>query len=48
MKNLKLLAALLALTIGLAGCGKGSGQWFLWEQYLMTGIRVPTSADPWA
>ena len=27
---------------------KGSGQWFLWEQYLMTGIRVPTSADPWA
>ena len=24
MKNLKLLAALLALTIGLAGCGKGS------------------------
>ena len=27
---------------------KGDGQWFLWEQYLMTGIRVPTSADPWA
>lgn len=27
---------------------KGSGQWFLWEQYLMTGIRIPTSADPWA
>ena len=27
---------------------KGSGQWFLWEQYLMTGIRVPLSADPWA
>ena len=27
---------------------KGNGQWFLWEQYLMTGIRVPTSADPWA
>ena len=24
MKNLKLLAALLALAIGLAGCGKGS------------------------
>lgn len=24
MKRLKLLAALLALTIGLAGCGKGS------------------------
>ena len=27
---------------------KGNGQWFLWEQYLMPGIRVPTSADPWA
>ena len=27
---------------------KGNGQWFLWEQYLMTGIRLPTSADPWA
>ena len=27
---------------------KGDGQWFLWEQYLMTGIRVPASADPWA
>ena len=27
---------------------KGNGQWFLWEQYLITGIRVPTSADPWA
>ena len=27
---------------------KGNGQWFLWEQYLLTGIRVPTSADPWA
>ena len=27
---------------------KGDGQWFLWEQYLMTGIRIPTSADPWA
>ena len=26
MKNLKLLAALLALTIGLAGCGKGSSR----------------------
>jgi hypothetical protein len=20
----------------------------LWEQYLMTGIRIPASADPWA
>ena len=27
---------------------KGNGQWFLWEQYLLTGIRIPTSADPWA
>ena len=27
---------------------KGSGQWFLWEQALMTGIRAPASADPWA
>ena len=27
---------------------KGDGQWFLWEQYLMTGIRIPTSAYPWA
>lgn len=27
---------------------KGDGQWFLWEQYLMTGIRIPKSADPWA
>ena len=27
---------------------KGSGQWFLWEQYLMTGIQMPKSADPWA
>ncbi len=27
---------------------KGDGQWFLWEQYLMTGIRIPASADPWA
>ena len=26
MKNLKLLAALLALAIGLAGCGKGSAR----------------------
>ena len=27
---------------------KGNGQWFLWEQYLMTGIQMPKSADPWA
>lgn len=25
-----------------------TGQWFLWEQQLLTGIRVPVSADPWA
>ena len=27
---------------------KGSGQWFLWDQFLMVGIRTPKSADPWA
>ena len=27
---------------------KGSGQWFLWEQHLMSGIRTPKSRDPWA
>ncbi len=27
---------------------KGDGKWFLWEQYLLTGIRTPKSADPWA
>ena len=27
---------------------KGNGQWFLWEQYLMVGIRQPKSEDPWA
>ncbi|MCI5656067.1 MAG: hypothetical protein SOT80_06695 [Candidatus Pseudoruminococcus sp.] len=27
---------------------KGDGRWFLWEQYLLTGIREPKSADPWA
>lgn len=25
-----------------------TGQWFLWEQQLLTGIRIPKSADPWA
>lgn len=25
-----------------------SGQWFLWEQYLMVSIRQPQSEDPWA
>ena len=27
---------------------KGDGQWFLWEQFLMVGIRQPKSEDPWA
>ena len=27
---------------------KGDGQWLLWEQFLMVGIRAPKSADPWA
>lgn len=26
---------------------KGS-QWFLWEQLLLTGIRIPKQDDPWA
>lgn len=25
-----------------------TGQWFLWEQFLLSDIRVPVSADPWA
>lgn len=25
-----------------------TGQWFLWEQYLLSDIRQPVSADPWA
>jgi len=24
------------------------GKWFLWEQFLLVGIREPKSADPWA
>lgn len=24
------------------------GKWFLWEQYLLTGVRAPKAADPWA
>lgn len=24
------------------------GKWFLWEQYLLTGVRVPEKEDPWA
>lgn len=27
---------------------RGDGKWFLWEQYLLLGIRDPKSADPWA
>ena len=27
---------------------KGDGRWFLWEQFLMVGIRTPKSRDPWA
>ena len=25
-----------------------TGEWFLWEQMLLAGIRIPTSQDPWA
>ena len=24
------------------------GKWFLWEQYLLTGVRTPKPSDPWA
>lgn len=24
------------------------GKWFLWEQYLLTGVRTPKEDDPWA
>lgn len=27
---------------------KGDGQWFLWDQFLLVGIRQPKSTDPWA
>ena len=27
---------------------KGNGQWLLWDQFLMVGIRQPKSEDPWA
>lgn len=27
---------------------KGGQIWFLWEQFLMVGIRTPVSQDPWA
>lgn len=25
-----------------------TGEWFLWEQMLLAGIRIPESQDPWA
>lgn len=25
-----------------------TGEWFLWDQMLLAGIRIPTSQDPWA
>ena len=25
-----------------------TGQWFLWDQIILAGIRVPVSQDPWA
>ena len=27
---------------------KGDGRWFLWEQFIMVGIRQPKAQDPWA
>lgn len=27
---------------------KSGTTWFLWEQFLMVGIRIPVSEDPWA
>lgn len=24
------------------------GKWFLWEQYLLTGVKTPVADDPWA
>ena len=27
---------------------RGDGKWFLWDQFLLAGIRVPKSEDPWA
>lgn len=27
---------------------RGDGKWFLWEQFLLVGIRIPKSQDPWA
>ena len=25
-----------------------TGQWFLWDQFLLADIRIPVAADPWA
>jgi len=27
---------------------KGQGQWFLWEQFLLSDVRQPVAEDPWA
>ena len=27
---------------------KKGNQWFLWEQFILVGIRTPKSDDPWA
>ena len=27
---------------------KGDGTWWLWDQFILVGIREPKSADPWA
>ncbi len=27
---------------------RGDGKWFLWDQFILVGIREPRSADPWA
>lgn len=27
---------------------KGDGRWFLWEQFLLSDIRIPANEDPWA
>ncbi|MDO4733313.1 MAG: hypothetical protein Q4B50_07370 [Bacillota bacterium] len=29
-------------------CKASTGQWFLWEQFLLADIRQPFAADPWA
>jgi hypothetical protein len=27
---------------------RGDGKWFLWDQFLLVGIRMPKAQDPWA